>query len=354
MKHPTMQVSAVVAALMLAGVACVQASTTTEGTTPPVSVTTPALAPGQIRVATRVAAPFGTLAGSQENAVALATALRSGTPVTLTYVSSDNVKTTTTITPTTKPMGWGNVSHALALAKFSLVQAGITNPTGSELTAALVGGSITASDGSNIPLSGVLQQRAGGMGWGAIAHTYGTTMGAVNRSIKAPSSIASTPTPTSSPVRATGGLEPQPTASVDRMTTARSVVSASAGSAKGFSNAGGTSTPSTSKGLTTAGGTPASTGPGSKGLTTASGARAHGSNAGIVSAEGGGSGQAHGHGRGIVSAAGGNTGATSASTARAGASAGTVTASGATASGIVTALPGHGNGNSNGKGKGGG
>ena len=353
MKHPTIRVSAVVAALMLAGVACVQASTTTESTIPSVAVTTTALAPGQVRVATRVAAPFATLAGSQENAVALATALRNGTPATLTYVSGDNVETTTTITPTTKPMGWGNVSHALALAKFSLAQAGITNPTGSDLNAALVGGSITTSDGSSIPLSGVLQQRAAGMGWGAIAHTYGTTMGAVNRGIKAPSSIASTPT--SSPVRTTGGLEPKPAASMDRITTARGVASASAGSGKGISNAGGTSTATTSKGLTTAGGTPASTGHGSKGLTTASGTRAGGSHAGMVSAEGGGSGHANGHGRGIVSAAGGSPGTTAASATRAGASAGTVTASGATASGIVTAQPGHGNGNSgNGKGKGGG
>ena len=102
-------------------------------------------------------------------------------------------------------MGWGNVSHALALANFRsrkpvsrIRRVPISTRRWSEAR--------SSSDGSSIPLSGVLQLRAGGMGW-AIAHTYGTTMGAVNRAIKAPSSLAGTPTPTSSPVRTTGGLE---------------------------------------------------------------------------------------------------------------------------------------------------
>src|SRR5260370_269144 len=89
------------------------------------------------------------LAGSQENAVALANALRTGSPATLTYTSTDaNGKpttTTATITPPTKPMGWGNVSHSLALTQFALNQAGITNPTSAELQAALQGNSITTA-----------------------------------------------------------------------------------------------------------------------------------------------------------------------------------------------------------------
>jgi hypothetical protein len=365
MRHPTTQLSALIGALMLAGATCAQTTVIDEGSSTSTGVTTPTTAPGQSRVATRVAGPFATLAGSRENAVALATALRNGTPVTLTYASTieggEATATTTTITPRTKPMGWGNVSHALALARFSLAQAGVTNPTGSELNAALVGGTITGADGSSVPLSGVLQQRASGMGWGTIAHSYGTTMGAVNRSIKTQAIVASatpaTPKTGSSPK--TGGVEPKPGTATDTLTTARGNTSGSA-SAKGITNASGTSGTSghASKRLATAGGTPAATGHGSKGLTTASGAGASSGSSGVVTAEGRGHGQAHGYGRGIVTASGGNPGATSASTARGGPSAGTVTASGATASGVVSAQPGHaagnGNGNGHGRGKGGG
>ena len=91
---------------------------------------------GQTQAVTRVAAPFATLAGSTDNAVALATALRTGSAATLTTTSVDaagvEVTTTTTFTPPTKPMGWGNVSHALDLAQFALNDAGIASPTQAE------------------------------------------------------------------------------------------------------------------------------------------------------------------------------------------------------------------------------
>src|SRR6266496_5164859 len=171
------------------------ATDTRDTSSPP--ATTSALSPGQARVADKFAAPFATLAGSRDNAVALATALRTGSTATLTYTSIGREGTTTTttvtITPPTKPMGWGNVSRSLALAQFALSKAGITNPTGADLQAALQGGSITTADGKTVVLTGVLQQRADGMGWGRIAQSYGTTMGAVNRGIKAPTAaIAAT------------------------------------------------------------------------------------------------------------------------------------------------------------------
>ncbi len=82
--------------------------------TPPVG-TIPALPPGQTHVASKFAAPFVTLAGSRENAVALATALRTGSTATLTYTSiaqdpaNPAMRTTTivTITPPTKTDGLG-------------------------------------------------------------------------------------------------------------------------------------------------------------------------------------------------------------------------------------------------------
>ena len=147
-----------------------------------------------------MATPFAALAGSQDNAVALATALRTGTTANLTFTSTsstgESTQTTTAITIPTKPMGWGNVSHALALGQFALRQAGIVNPTAADLQAALDGGTVTTADGKSVTLAGVLQQRASGMGWGAIAKTYGTTMGAVNRGLKAPTTSVASSTST--------------------------------------------------------------------------------------------------------------------------------------------------------------
>lgn len=213
MSKRTPSLRATMIALALAGLATGQAlgatgsgSTTTAGgtgdsgsTSTPPATTTTTLSPGQTKVAGKFAAPFAAMAGSQDNAVALATALRTGTPVTLTHTATVDgaaTTTTTTFTPPTKPMGWGNVSHSLALAQFALAQQGITSPSGDQLQAALTGGDITTADGTTVTLAGVLQQRADGMGWGKIAQSYGTTMGAVNRGIKAPTVTASTSTPT--------------------------------------------------------------------------------------------------------------------------------------------------------------
>jgi hypothetical protein len=138
------------------------------------TIGTTVAAPGQVRVANKFSAPFVTMAGSQENAVALANALRTGSPATLTYASlatdpadPTTTITTVTITPPTKPMGWGNVSHSLGLAQVALNQAGIGNPTGAQLQAALQGGSVTTADGTTVAFAGVLQQRANGAGWGS-------------------------------------------------------------------------------------------------------------------------------------------------------------------------------------------
>ena len=250
-----------------------------------------------MRVADKFAAPFVMLAGSQENAIALANALRTGTPATLTYtaLATDGTTTTTTvtITPPTKPMGWGNVSHSLALAQFALKQQGIANPTGAQLQAALQGGSVTTADGNTINFAGVLQQRADGNGWGRIAQSYGTTLGAVNRGIKAPpNTVAATATvvaPKAHGVTAAPGLT----------TAAGRPVSANQGS----------------KGLTTASGTTVGASQGSKGLTTAAGATGHAKTDGIVTASGSAHGNGNAYGRGVVSAGGSGIGVASGVTA---------------------------------------
>jgi hypothetical protein len=286
-------------AMMVALALSANAAAQTTADSSATSSATTAAATAQTLVVGKVAYPFVALAGSQENAVALANALRTGTAATLTYASTDaNGQATTitvSITPPTKPMGWGNVSHSLALAQVALNQQGITNPTSAELQAALQGGSITTADGKTVALTGVLQQRAGGMGWGRIAQSYGTTMGAVNRSIKGP---------TTAIVAATTNI------STPKVTTP--VGAAKVPTSTGITSADGTRVGAPSRGITTASSTSAGSGHGAKGLTTASGATV-------------------------------------------GSSTGVTTGKGSTGAGIVTADPGHGANNSgHGKGKGGG
>lgn len=123
---------------------------------------------------------FTAIAGSTPNAQALVDGLRSGTPITLT----DSSGATTTITPTTRPMGFGNINIALSLARQELLQEGITQPTSAQLQAALTGGTITTSTGSTT-LTGILTLRSQGMGWGAIANSLGFKLGDVVRSTRA-------------------------------------------------------------------------------------------------------------------------------------------------------------------------
>ena len=318
-------------------------TTPTTGTTtgtPPTTVTATGttLSAGQMRVAGRVAAPFATLAGSSDNALALATALRTGTPATLSTTSTDTsgttVVTTTWITPPTKPMGWGNVSHSLALAQFALSDAGVANPTASDLQAALLGGTVTGKDGATVTLAGVLQQRADGMGWGTIAKSYGTTMGAVNHTLHAAAK---------KPVTSTAAGMPASTTTT--ATTGKSgIVTAEGGAVSGSSRGVRTGTAHGAKGVTTAAGT-TTRGPG---VTTAAGATSGGAS-GIVSAAGG---NGNAFGRGIVTASGDNANVGNGALNRSGGGHGVVTAAGGGTAGVASAKGTSGNGNANGQGKG--
>src|SRR5436190_2679188 len=245
-------------------------TTTAAGIESDSDATTPALSDGQLKVANKVAAPFVTMAGSQKNAIALATALRTGTTANLIFPSTSPPNRTTQ-TPhelaiPTKPMGWGNVSHALALAQLSLRQIGIESPTAAELRAALDGGAITTADGKTVTLAGVLQQRAEGMGWGQIAKTYGTTMGAVNRGVKAHATTVASSTPAPAPKDSSAATQ---RTVVTGATHERSASRATTGINSRMSHG--------SEGLTTATATHAingATGHSAKGITTAFGATA--------------------------------------------------------------------------------
>lgn len=123
---------------------------------------------------------FSEFAGSEENAASLVNGLRSGSLVTLapaTSGSSTGADPSISFMPPTRPMGWGNVRHALTLAQRELSAQGITDPTPAELQAALTGGSITTATGDTVNLSGTLALRSQGMGWGQISKTTGVPLG---------------------------------------------------------------------------------------------------------------------------------------------------------------------------------
>jgi hypothetical protein len=132
---------------------------------------------GGAKVTETMADEFATFAGSEANAQALVTGLRTGDEVTLTSTVNGQV-TTTTFTPATSLKGYGNVFISLALAQQELTAQGITNPTAADLQAALNGGSITVS-GKTVQLDGVLALRASGEGWGQIAHQLDVKLGRV-------------------------------------------------------------------------------------------------------------------------------------------------------------------------------
>ncbi|EIL99867.1 hypothetical protein LRK24_02820 [Rhodanobacter denitrificans] len=138
---------------------------------------------------TRLSTEFAGFAGSDANAQALVSGLRDGSAVTLDDVTKNadgtTTTTSTTFTPATGQMGYGNVKIALSLAEASLAKAGITDPTAAEMQAALNGGTLVLADGTSIKLDGILAARAAGEGWGQIAKADGFKLGDVMRSPKA-------------------------------------------------------------------------------------------------------------------------------------------------------------------------
>lgn len=122
--------------------------------------------------ALRTASGFVDLAGSDDNILALAYALREGVGARLTFPTdpeSSAVPDTVLIDPPTGKMDWNDVKMALMLARDALQRYGIVRPTGDQLYAVLIGGEAPAANGSTLSFRGVLTMRADGMNWGAIA-----------------------------------------------------------------------------------------------------------------------------------------------------------------------------------------
>jgi hypothetical protein len=104
---------------------------------------------GEDRDASRIAAQFTGLAGTEDNALALVNALHSGERVILvSEAGGARVPVTTTFELPTGPMGWDDVMISLALARDSLARAGINFPTAEELEAALLGGDVKTVRGT--------------------------------------------------------------------------------------------------------------------------------------------------------------------------------------------------------------
>lgn len=122
----------------------------------------------------RLIEKYDRFAGSDRNARELVTGLRNDSQIDLSKGGK-----TTSFKPATGAMGYGNVDLALGLAKTSLAEHGIHNPTPEQIRAALNGGSVTTKSGQRVALPGVLKLRASGMGWGQIAHRLDVKVGDV-------------------------------------------------------------------------------------------------------------------------------------------------------------------------------
>jgi len=121
--------------------------------------------------AQRVAARFVKLAGSEDNAVALALALHHGVPVQIVAAGDDDdaLPDAITVETPTGPMSWHDVRIALLHAQDVLLRAGMTRATPAALQAALVGGEVDSPSQGRIVVRGVLQMRVEGLSWVDIA-----------------------------------------------------------------------------------------------------------------------------------------------------------------------------------------
>lgn len=250
---------------------------------------------GETRVSSSIAGDFTAFAGSPENADSLVQGLRSGASISLTDPAAlPGTPSGLSFTSPTRPMGYGNIFISLSLAQKQLAALGITNPTPTQLQAALTGGTILTATGP-VTLKGILQMRADGMGWGKIANTLGFKLGSVVSGLKQASATAGQGITTAGGSGAPGTMSGKGHGS--------GIVSAS-GSALGALDGGPAGRghmgkgPSGSNGVSTGMGNGFSNGfasggaasPNAAGITTAAGS-------GPGNAGGSGMGQARGHGK---------------------------------------------------------
>jgi len=103
--------------------------------------------------ASRLAARYSDWAGSQSNAEALVTGLRSGSPVTLVTNGADRSVSLAGFSPS-GPISYGAVGNALSGAQRSLSRVGIVHPNAEQIQAALIGGDVLSSNGKLVAMRG--------------------------------------------------------------------------------------------------------------------------------------------------------------------------------------------------------
>jgi len=99
-------------------------------------------------------------AGGRDNAEALVTGLRTGTPITIVTRGSNRAVSLAGFTPAAS-MSYRQVDRALGAAQRSLAHVGITQPTAEQIQAALIGGEVVASNGRPISVQGSVAARGG-------------------------------------------------------------------------------------------------------------------------------------------------------------------------------------------------
>ena len=189
-----------VSVLALGGVLCaggIAAGVQLKGAAPPVTGGSVA-AIEETHALARIIRSFSDFAGSEANARSLVAGLRQGSEITLTVPSHGGQPgTATRFTPPTRPLDYSDVVISLALAREQLAQLGIAWPTPSQIKAVLAGGGVVTrvSGRATTPflLPGVLQLRAGGIGWPKIADTMGVTLGPAMSSNAHPAAFTTPP-----------------------------------------------------------------------------------------------------------------------------------------------------------------
>lgn len=146
----------------------------------------------------RIISSISDFAGSEANARSLVAGLRQGSEVTLTVPAGGGQPgTATRFTPPTRSLDYGDVRISLALARGQLAQLGIDRPTPAQIKAVLAGGGVATrvSGQATTPflLPGVLQLRAGGIGWAKIADTMGVTLGPAMNGNAHPAAVTTSP-----------------------------------------------------------------------------------------------------------------------------------------------------------------
>lgn len=129
-------------------------------------------ASAQAERAVRIAAHYTTLAGSQDNALALVEALRTGTAARLTQAESaagQRLPVMIVLDPPTGEMDWTDIERALTMAQAALARAHITRPSAEQLEAALLGGDVTNEAGETLAMAGILTLHASGVPWNQVA-----------------------------------------------------------------------------------------------------------------------------------------------------------------------------------------